>query len=206
MKRFSILLCMLCAMMRFASAESGNSTSILDLVRNGEEKKVLAALDAGASIKVRNRFGETPLMLASERGNGKIVAALLKAGADVREKRKNGVTALMMAAERGHVDAAKELIRASAEVDAAAENGNTALLWAAMRGHYDVVKLLTEKGADISRKNKNGYTAAELAGKWRRGKIVQYLRELELKKIAPDNGKDKSGPVKSPRGDDEEEE
>jgi ankyrin repeat protein len=75
-----------------------------------------------------------------------------------------------------------------------------------MRGHYDVVKLLTEKGADISRKNKNGYTAAELAGKWRRGKIVQYLRELELKKIAPDNEKDKSGPVKSPTGDDEEEE
>lgn len=189
-----------------ASFGNDNSISLLDLVKSDDEKKIVSALEAGASVHVRNRFGETPLMLASERGNAKIVAALIKAGAGVNEKRKNGVTALIMAAERGNVDAAKELLKSSAVIDQAAADGNTALLRASMRGHYDMVKLLVDMGANISLKNKSGYTASDLAGKWRRGKIVQFLREIELKKTISAVKKKEPGSKNSVRDEDAEEE
>ncbi|HPQ54097.1 MAG TPA: ankyrin repeat domain-containing protein [Spirochaetota bacterium] len=205
MKNLPVVICIFVICMGFSSAGGETAASFLDLIRSGDEKKVMSALEAGAPVHARNRYGETPLMLASEKGNAKIVEALIKAGAVVNVKRKNGVTALMMAAERGHVDTAKALLKASAEIDAQSANGNSALLWAAMRGHYDMVKLLVEKGADINRKNKSGYTAAELAGKWRRGRIVQFLRELELKKIAPVENKKQKAVTKEERDTEENE-
>jgi ankyrin repeat protein len=51
-------------------------------------------LEAGVDKEVKNKFGATALMFASQWGRTGIVNLLLKAGADKEAKNKNGKTAL----------------------------------------------------------------------------------------------------------------
>ena len=56
---------------------------------------VRAALDAGADLEARNKYGETPLMYAAQSNESpEVVQALLDAGADATGKNGEGKTAL----------------------------------------------------------------------------------------------------------------
>jgi ankyrin repeat protein len=67
-------------------------------------------LERGADINVRNRFGETPLHLASFNGVLEVVRLLLEHGADEQAKNNDGKTPLQEAVEDGH-DEVVELLR-----------------------------------------------------------------------------------------------
>src|SRR6516225_4447686 len=65
-------------------------------------------LRAGASPKVANRYGVTPLSEAAAAGNAAMIEALLKAGADARTlTTPDGETVLMTAARSGSAEAVK---------------------------------------------------------------------------------------------------
>ena len=70
-------------------------------------------LAAGADVNYRTMLGETPLMIASDKGVGNIVVVLLEAGTDVNAKctgrYRNGSTALDIAGEKGNGEIMKLL-------------------------------------------------------------------------------------------------
>ena len=67
--------------------------------REGPSRTSELLLRAGATVKVANRFGATPLSLAATNGNGAIVEKLLAAGDDANAVVSvTGDTAFMIAA------------------------------------------------------------------------------------------------------------
>ena len=82
---------------------------------------------SGLCYDERDAAGETPLILAAERGDAPLARALLGAGADAAAASYSGWTALHGAAERGSVPVIELLAAAGADVSARAESGKTPL-------------------------------------------------------------------------------
>lgn len=108
-------------------------------------------LKAGANVKLANKYGASPMTLASEIGNPAMIKLLLAAGADANSANLDGQTALLAVARTGNVEAADLLVKAGAKVDAR-ENfgGQTALMWATARRHPKMMQYLISKGADVN--------------------------------------------------------
>ena len=114
---------------------------------------------AGANAKTTNRYGATPLALASTNGNAAMIEALVKAGADPNIASPEGETPLMLAARSGVAPALKVLLAHGANVNAK-ENwkGQTALMWAAAEGHVAAVQALLTAGADVHARSTGNLT------------------------------------------------
>ena len=78
--------------------------SLIAAARDGDIDSVRKRLDEGASIKARNRFGNTALISATRAGNLDIVKLLVEEGSNVDMLNTNAETAIMNAASRGHED------------------------------------------------------------------------------------------------------
>ena len=70
---------------------------------------------AQALVNVKNKNGETPLILASREGNNEFVALLVAHGADVNLVDNFQQTALYYAGERGYNEIVETLLMAGAE-------------------------------------------------------------------------------------------
>ena len=55
---------------------------------------------------------------------------------------------------------------------------NTALHYAAMKGNYEIAKCLTCKGADCHAENDYYETATDVARRYRRDSVFNYLEKL----------------------------
>src|ERR1041384_1499101 len=71
--------------------QATNSTQALndelfEAVRKGDVAAASAALDRGADVNAKFRYGSTALFKAAERGNAEITKLLLDRGADVKVK------------------------------------------------------------------------------------------------------------------------
>ena len=73
-------------------------------------------LGGGADPNARNRYNQTALMVAAQRGHAAIVEALLQAGAKLDATAKYSLSAAMLAVVAGHQAIALRLIRAGADV------------------------------------------------------------------------------------------
>jgi hypothetical protein len=120
---------------------------------------VKALLNADVDVNLRDRYGETTLMIATQYGHTDAVNALLEKGADVNLQNNTGSTALMIATQYGHTDAVNALIEKGADVNLQNKDGSTALIWAAQGAHTEIVKALLNAGADVNLKNQDGDTA-----------------------------------------------
>ncbi len=113
-----------------------------------------------------DRWGVTPLYLASEAGDARLVAILLAMGADptLCTSRETGcVPPLVVAATHGHVTCLQNLLAAHAPVDAPDLWGNTAILKACSSGHTACLELLLAHRADPTISNHSGATPILLA-------------------------------------------
>ncbi|XP_048250879.1 serine/threonine-protein phosphatase 6 regulatory ankyrin repeat subunit C-like [Haliotis rufescens] len=124
---------------------------------------------AGADVKVQDKDGNTPLMMAVK--TGRDIAPLLTAGADVNSKNGLGRTALHLVGEQQdhrygaaviNKSLTDQLIAAGADVKFQDKDGNTPLMMAVKTGR-DIAPLLTA-GADVNSKNGLGRTALHLVG------------------------------------------
>jgi len=70
---------------------------LITAATNGNEETIKILLKAGANINIKNKFGWTALMRASEKGFIIIVKILIENGAKLNEKNKQGFTALDLA-------------------------------------------------------------------------------------------------------------
>ncbi|KAI1144884.1 ankyrin repeat-containing domain protein [Nemania diffusa] len=114
-----------------------------------QEKLTKLLLDHNADHCIKNNYGSTPLILASEVGNLDSVRFLLKAGADPRVKSSTGSTALHRAAQNDYLEVTKLLLERGALINEQRNDGTTPLYWATGRwSESPVLRFLLEKGAN----------------------------------------------------------
>jgi hypothetical protein len=105
-------------------------------------------LAAGADVRARDMFGDTPLHNAAREGHAASVAALLAAGADVAASNLLSFTPLHLACQHGQLAAAALLCAAGAPQDGRTiSGGSTPLMLAIDAGRARVVALLLAPGS-----------------------------------------------------------
>jgi ankyrin repeat protein len=135
-------------------------------------------IEAGADVRLANRYGVTPLSLACTNGSGPMVELLLDAGADPNAILRGGETALMTSSRTGKPGAVRALLDRGATVDATEHRGQTALMWASAEGHAEVVRLLIDAGADPLARLPSGFTPLFFAA--REGRIAVALLLIDV--------------------------
>ena len=98
------------------SGELAFNHRMFDLARKGDVEQLVAHLDAGLSVDLTNRAGDTLLILAAYYDHPDTVRALLERGADTSCVNERGQTALAAAVFR-RSPAAALLVRAGADPD-----------------------------------------------------------------------------------------
>jgi uncharacterized protein len=86
----------------------------MEAVYYGKADLVKKLLEAGANINIRNKTGDTALMMASVRSHDHVVKILLESEADVNVKNEHGLTALSLAQWCKHAEIIKMLKEAGA--------------------------------------------------------------------------------------------
>ena len=85
---------------------------LFEAVRKGDVAAVTAALDHGADVNAKFRYGTTALFKAAERGYADVAKVLLDRGADVKVKDTfYGATAMSWALDNKHVDVVKLILQ-----------------------------------------------------------------------------------------------
>jgi hypothetical protein len=112
-----------------------------EAVRKGDVAGVQTALDRGADVNAKFRYGSTALFKAAERGHAPIVKLLLERGADVKVKDTfYGATAMTWALDNDHFEVVKLLLaKGGGEVDDVLTSG-------ARAGNAELVKIALDQG------------------------------------------------------------
>ena len=157
----------------------GNPMLILAIKDKSNTVIELLLADKRTDVDLSNKYGETPLMIASINGDLMLVKTLVlqkKAMVD-----HVGWTPLHYACTNGHIEVAQFLITNGATVDSRSLNGTTPLMMAVQSGNEQLVKLLLDKGADIQIRNNLGLTAIDIADIYEKPWIGDGLRARWLK-------------------------
>lgn len=112
---------------------------LYEAVRKGDVAAVTAALDKGADVNAKFRYGTTALFKAAERGNAEVAKVLLDRGADVQVKDTfYGATALSWALENDHLDVVSLLLAKGAE------GADDVLMTGVQQSKQELVKMALE--------------------------------------------------------------
>ena len=114
---------------------------LFEAVRKGDVAAATAALDKGADVNAKFRYGSTALFKAAERGHAPIVKLLLDRGADVKVKDTfYGATAMTWALDNDHFEVVKMLLaKGGGDVDEVLQSG-------ARAGNAELVKIALDQG------------------------------------------------------------
>ncbi len=118
------------------------------ICRKYEAELFKKLVQKGFDIDIKNKYGNTVLIEASQIGNLKIVELLLKNNADPNIKDSYGDTALIEASAGGFFEIVKLLLENNADINIKNTYNNTALIYASRYGHLKIVKLLKKYGAN----------------------------------------------------------
>ena len=159
-----------------------NHKNVIDvLLKDSRSSQLLQASD---------RFDNTPLHVACERGYHDIALTLIEAGSDVDNKNEDERTPLHLAAREGRVKICKEILKKDAfSIHDEDSESNTALHMACMYGHARVVSTLISYGADIKSRNYFLWTPLDCAAAYGQLKCAKLLIESNADIDAIDKNK-----------------
>lgn len=143
------------------TADRDGTTLLGIAARMGNLDLVDYLLKSRASMIKRNRYGDTPILLATSQGHPKVVTRLLDFGAELNPQ--SGWAPLHYAILTGKEDLVRLLLSKGAKTELRAPNGRTAVMLAAMTGHSGISGLLLQVGADLSAKDFDGKTSSTIA-------------------------------------------
>ncbi|EUB56959.1 Tankyrase-1 [Echinococcus granulosus] len=109
-------------------------------------------------LNLQDRFGRTPIYLATCRGHTPVVDYLLTCNADIHIPNKELKSPLYIAANFGHLNIVNALLRHGAQVNQADSHQKTPLYVATYHGRSDIVSLLLAAHADVNAAEMNGRT------------------------------------------------
>jgi uncharacterized protein len=155
------------------ATRSASDTTAGARARDQSNATIDALLKAGAKVDARNRFGDSPIMVAAIAGNLALVRKFYALGATINQP---GWTPLLYAASTAQNDVIVYLLQVGAEIDAESPNGTTALMMAVRTGRLDTVELLLAKGATINHENQLGASALSWAQRAEFEEIAVLLR------------------------------
>lgn len=138
----------------------------MEICRTGNGDFV-SLLDRGADIDCRDRYGNTPLMIALVNGRTNIAHQLIARSADVHAKSKDGYTPLTLVeyqlddedVMKAMLDQCLEKISKDGFRQETYINGATLLMIAAKNRHYDLVKAILNHDVNVNMQSESGETA-----------------------------------------------
>ncbi|MEN3325700.1 MAG: hypothetical protein V7638_507 [Acidobacteriota bacterium] len=114
---------------------------LFEAVRKGDAAAVTAALDKGADVNAKFRYGTTALFKAAERGNADVTKVLLERGAELNVKDTfYGATALSWALQNDHINVVSMLLAKGAE------GADDVLMSGVQEKKEEVVKMALDTG------------------------------------------------------------
>jgi ankyrin repeat protein len=127
------------------------TTALHWAVHNSDIDMVDRLIKAGATVNVKNEFGLSPIIEATNVGNTAIIEKLLKAGADANTLGADGMPPLMIIARSANVAAARLLLDSGANVNfKESQRSQTPLMWANAQRQPDMVAELVKRGAEVN--------------------------------------------------------
>jgi len=136
---------------RVNTANDYGATALYVAAANADTDLIERLLRAGGDPDAGLLSGETPLMIAADRGRLAAVRLLLEHGADPNaQEASGGQTALMWAAAEQHPDVVHLLIEHKADVNAQSNSGFTALMFATRQGDAAIADILINGGARVN--------------------------------------------------------
>jgi Ankyrin repeats (3 copies) len=142
--RSLILLCFVLLTSVLATAQDPKqelNNQMWEAARKGDVAAVAAALDKGADVNAKFRYGTTALFKAAERGHADVVKLLIARGADVTIKDTfYGATAMTWALDNKNIDAIKELLAKDSD------SVTDVLMTGAREGNMQLVEVALAKG------------------------------------------------------------
>ncbi|HKE59008.1 MAG TPA: ankyrin repeat domain-containing protein, partial [Pyrinomonadaceae bacterium] len=151
-------------------------TALECAVRNANQEMVHTLLWAKADVNLKDRSGQTVLMMLGEKATSDLVWDLLNAGAKINARDDEGDSALIEAARVNNLDVLKTLLDAGAKVNISNNEGRTALMAAADEGLVNNVKALLQAGADLDARDKKGKNALSYAKENDSAAVVRLLK------------------------------
>jgi hypothetical protein len=130
-------------------------------IEEGDSKRARELLSQSPNLRIRNKDGDNPLMIAIL-SKSELIDELLERTVDVNHRNAEGWTALMYAAADADGKTILKLIAKGAKVDEKNQYGYTALMLGASRGNFEAVKVLLRNGADVNARESSGRTALVL--------------------------------------------
>jgi len=114
---------------------------LFEAVRKGDVAAVTAALDKGADVNAKFRYGQTALFKAAERGNAEVAKVLVDRGADLNVKDTfYQATAITWALGNDHYNVVQFLLSKGAE------GAEDVLMSGVREGKEEVVKMALDTG------------------------------------------------------------
>jgi len=140
-KLFLFSLLALLPLQTATSSKQELNDQLFEAVRKGDAAAVTAALDRGADVNAKFRYGSTALFKAAERGHTEVAKILLDRGADVKVKDTfYGATAMTWALDNDHFEIVKMLLqKGGGEADDVLMSGVRA-------GNAELVKIALDAG------------------------------------------------------------
>jgi ankyrin repeat protein len=154
-------------------------TALHHAAEGGHFEVVAYLLCKEARDSIKDRFGNTPLVLACEMGHLAVIGMLLEAreGQGLQEMGAAGWLGLHYAAVGGHKEIVTFLLSKGAQANTRDEQGSTPLMWACEDGHLDVVQILhgETEGQGLEGRNNYGCTALHDSARGGHKEIVSFL-------------------------------
>ena len=130
-----------------------NGEGIFAAVRSDSAERVVASLDAGASLDGTGPGGQTPLMHAVLQGKDNAVSALLSRNADTTIGEKDGYTPMHGAGFQGRAEIAKLLFAHGLDIRDVHRDGFAPIdraCWGREPRHTATVLALLELGVEVA--------------------------------------------------------